>query len=55
MGQMNAEMVFEDLAIAMDSGLCPRCMAPLKVRTDRDEIMLSCSACSWRGGLSGDW
>jgi len=51
MGQMNAEMVIEDIMIAMESGRCPRCMAPLQVRTDRDEVLLSCSACSWRGGF----
>lgn len=55
MGQMTAEMVVEDLVIAMDSGRCPRCMAPLQIQTDDDEIMLSCSVCSWRGGLGGAW
>lgn len=53
MGQMNAEMVIEDIMIAMESGRCPRCMAPLKVRTDRDEVLLSCTACSWQGGFGG--
>lgn len=51
MGIMNAEMVIEDIMIAMDSGRCPRCMAPLQVRESYDEVLLSCTVCSWRGGF----
>jgi hypothetical protein len=55
MGQMSAEMVIEEVAIAMDAGLCPRCMGPLQVVEKKNEVLLSCRSCSWRAGFGGDW
>jgi len=51
MGTMNAEMVIEDIMIAVESGRCPRCMAALQVRESHDEVLLECPACPWRGGF----
>jgi len=53
MGTMNAEMVLEDIEIALSSGRCPACGSPLLVRESDGDVLLSCGTCSWRGGIGG--
>ena len=45
MGEMSAQMMFEEIEIAIGSGRCPRCGVPLVCDISDDEWMMTCPGC----------
>lgn len=49
-------MIIEEVLIALDTGLCPRCGGPLEMiiqDLDQDDTEFHCMFCHWRGGFGG--
>jgi len=52
MGSMTPEMLMEDMEVAVETGRCPGCNAPLRFKERKHEVEMWCDACGCMWGFS---
>lgn len=52
---MSADMVMEEVMVALSTGRCPRCNEVLLFTFVDQDTEMSCVRCGFRAGLGGDF